>query len=312
MIVTLTPNPSLDRTLELDTIELGAVNRATAVRLDAGGKGVNVARALTANGRTARTVLPVGGPEGAHLVSLLEEAGLDVQSVPVTASVRENVSLVEPDGRVTKVNAAGPQLTVAEVEALVKATVAAAADGATWVAASGSLPPGVRDDLYATVAADVHAAGARIAIDSSGAPFRAAIAGRPDLVKPNAEELAEVTGMQLRTLGDVLDAARQLRSSGVGAVVVSLGPDGAVLVDDAGAWHATTPPLVPSSNVGAGDATLAGFLAAGASGPESLAMAVAYGAATVQLPGSQMPGPDDLVLGDVRVTEPDPTHRLQA
>lgn len=311
MIVTLTPNPSLDRTLELDTLELGAVNRATAVRLHAGGKGVNVARALTANGRTTRTVLPVGGPEGAHLVSLLEEAGLDVQTVPVTASVRENVSLVEPDGRVTKVNAAGPELTVAEVEALVKATVAAAADGATWVAASGSLPPGVPDDLYATVAADIHAAGARVAVDSSGAPFRAAIAGRPDLVKPNAEELAEVTGMQLRTLGDVLDAARQLRSSGVGAVVVSLGPDGAVLVDDAGAWHATTPPLVPRSNVGAGDATLAGFLAAGASGPEALATAVAYGAATVQLPGSQMPGPDDLVLGDVRVTELDPTKRLQ-
>lgn len=310
MIVTLTPNPSLDRTLELDTIDLGEVNRATAVRLDAGGKGVNVARALAANGRTTRTVLPVGGPEGAHLVSLLEEAGLDVQTVPVAASVRENISLVEPDGRVTKVNAAGPELTVAEVEALVKATVAAA-DGATWVAASGSLPPGARDDLYATVAADIRAAGARVAIDSSGVPFRAAIAGQPDLVKPNAEELAEVTGMQLRTLGDVLDAARQLRSSGVGAVVVSLGPDGAVLVDDAGAWHATTPPLVPRSNVGAGDATLAGFLAAGASGPEALATAVAYGAATVQLPGSQMPGPDDLVRGDVRVTELDPTKHLQ-
>lgn len=310
MIVTLTPNPSLDRTLELDTIDLGEVNRATAVRLDAGGKGVNVARALAANGRTTRTVLPVGGPEGAHLVSLLEEAGLDVQTVPVAASVRENISLVEPDGRVTKVNAAGPELTVAEVEALVKATVAAA-DGATWVAASGSLPPGARDDLYATVAADIRAAGARVAIDSSGVPFRAAIAGQPDLVKPNAEELAEVTGMRLRTLGDVLDAARQLRSSGVGAVVVSLGPDGAVLVDDAGAWHATTPPLVPRSNVGAGDATLAGFLAAGASGPEALATAVAYGAATVQLPGSQMPGPDDLVRGDVRVTELDPTKHLQ-
>lgn len=310
MIVTLTPNPSLDRTLELDTIELGAVNRATVSRLDAGGKGVNVARALAANGRATRTVLPVGGPEGMHLVSLLEAAGLDVHAVPVAAPVRENVSLVEPDGRVTKVNAAGPELTADEVEALVKATVAAV-DGATWVAASGSLPPGVRDDLYATLAADVHAAGARVAVDSSGAPFRAAIAGGPDLVKPNVEELAEVTGIQLRTIGDVLDAATWLRCDGVGAVVVSLGPDGAVLVEAGGAWHATTPPLVPRSNVGAGDATLAGFLAAGASGPEALATAVAYGAAAVQLPGSQMPSAGDLMLDDVRVTDLDRDRRLQ-
>lgn len=311
MIVTLTPNPSLDRTLELDRLDLGAVNRAAAVRLDPGGKGVNVARALLANGHAVRAVLPVGGRVGEHVADLLAAVGLDAIGVPIEDDVRENVSLVEPDGRVTKVNAAGPRLTHDEVDGLVKATVAAI-DGAAWVAASGSLPPGAPDDLYAVLAADVHAAGARLAIDSSGAPLRAAIAGSPDLLKPNAEELAEATGRELQTLGDVVDAAGELRARGATALLVSLGADGAVLVDEAGAWHATHPPLVPQSNVGAGDATLAGFLAAGGRGPDALASAVAYGAAAVQLPGSQMPGPDHIDIAAVTVTEVDRTHRLGA
>lgn len=310
MIVTLTPNPSLDRTLELDRLDLGTVNRARAVRVDPGGKGVNVARALLANGHAVRAVLPVGGRVGEHVGDLLAALGLDVVGVPIGDDVRENVSLVEPDGRVTKVNAAGPHLGDDEVEALVTATLDAL-DGTTWVAASGSLPPGAPDDLYARVAAAVHAVGARLAVDSSGAPLRAALAGRPDLLKPNAEELAEVTGCELQTLGDVVDAARQLQERGASVLLVSLGADGALLVDDGDAWHAATPPLVPQSNVGAGDAALAGFLAAGAHGPDALVTAVAFGAAAVQLPGSQMPAPPDIDTTVVDVDEVDRARRLE-
>lgn len=310
MIVTVTPNPSLDRTLELERLELGEVNRASGSRLDPGGKGVNVARALSANGHDVRAVLPVGGREGEQLIDLLRDLGMEVRGVPVTAAVRENVSLVEPDGRVTKVNAAGPRLTAEEVAALTAATVAAV-QGADWVAASGSLPPGAPEDLYAQLASDVHAAGARLAVDSSGGPLRAALAGAPDLIKPNTEELEEAAGHRLRTLGDVVAAAQGLRDRGVAAVLVSLGADGAVLVDGSGTWHATAPPVEPRSNVGAGDATLAGFLAGGGAGPHALATAVAYGTATVQLPGSQMPRPDDLAVDDVSVDDVDPERRLR-
>lgn len=309
MIVTLTPNPSLDHTLELAALEVGAVNRATVSRVDPGGKGVNVARALTANGHTASAVLPLGGHEGDHLASLLREAGIGVQVVPIAGAVRENVSLVEPDGTVTKVNAPGPRLAAAEVASLEKATVAAAA-GAAWVAASGSLPPGAPDDLYARLAARVRATGARFAVDTSGPPFAAALAGGPDLVKPNVEELAEVTGRPLATLADVVAGASELRRRGAGTVLVSLGADGAVLVSAEGAWHASTPPLPAVSNVGAGDAALAGFLVAGGAGRDALACAVAFGAAAVRLPGSVMPGPQDVADSDVRVTEVDPSTRL--
>ena len=310
MIVTLTPNPSLDRTLEIETLEVGAVNRATRTRVDPGGKGVNVARALVANGYAARAVLPLGGHEGEHLASLLRDAGIDVHVVPIAAAVRENVTLVVPDGTVTKINAPGPRLQADEVASLNKTTMAAA-DGAAWVAASGSLPPGAPDDLYAQLAAAVRHAGARFAVDTSGQPFLASLAGRPDVCKPNVEELAEAVGGPLLTLGDVVDAATDLRRRGVGTVLVSLGADGAVLVDGDGAWHATTPPVTARSNVGAGDAALAGFLAAGGAGPQALAQAVAFGAAAVQLPGSVMPGPADLALDDVTVAAVTATRRLQ-
>lgn len=310
MIVTLTPNPSLDRTLELATLRAGEVNRATGVRVDPGGKGVNVARALVRNGHAARAVLPVGGREGHELCRLLETTGIDVQPVEIATSVRENVTLVEPNGVVTKINAPGPRLTEDEIVALEKVTIAAL-DGAAWVAASGSLPPGSPDDLYARLAAKVREAGARFAVDSSGPPFQAALTGAPALVKPNAEELAEAVGYPLRTLADVVQAANELRDRGVGTVLVSLGADGAVLVDGDGAWHATTPPLEARSNVGAGDATLAGFLAAGADGPEALAAAVSYGAAAVRLPGSVMPGPADVAASRVDVSNVDPGRRLR-
>lgn len=310
MIVTLTPNPSLDRTLELATLAPGEVNRATTVRVDPGGKGVNVARALVLNGHDARAVLPLGGREGEHLADLLRDAGIDVHPVPVAAAVRENISLVEPGGRVTKINAPGPQLSTDEVTALEKATVAAV-DGATWAAASGSLPPGVPDDLYARLAVHVHRASARLAVDTSGRSLVAALAGGPDLIKPNTDELADAIGRPMRTLGDVLTGAAELRERGVAAVLVSLGADGAVLVEADGAWHATTPPRSARSNVGAGDAALAGFLAAGGAGPDALARAVAFGAAAVRLPGSQMPGPDDVDESEVQVTEVDPNRRLR-
>lgn len=308
MIVTVTPNPSLDRTLEIDRLDRGRVLRAGESRVEAGGKGVNVARALLANDHSARAVLPIGGAEGDHLAALLDELGLDVRSVPISAPIRSNVSLVEPNGTVTKINAPGPQLVNDEPDALRKATVAAL-DGTEWVAACGSLPPGAPLDLYASLVRDVHEAGALIALDSSG-PLEAAISAGPDVLKPNAHELAGLVGRELRTIGDVVAAADELRGKGARAVLVSLGRDGAVLVDEHGAAHAETPPLTPRSNVGAGDATLAGFLSAGGAGTEALQRAVAWGAAAAGLPGTAMPGPNDVDITAVRIHDVDQYRTL--
>jgi 1-phosphofructokinase len=309
MIVTVTPNPSLDRTLEVEELRRGEVVRAHADRSDPGGKGVNVSRALAANGYPSRAVLPLGGADGALLAALLTSLGIEVAAVPIADAIRSNVTVVEPDGTVTKLNAPGPRLSVVEVEALLERAVAVT-DGAAWVVASGSLAPGTADDLYARLTAAVRPAGARVAVDTSGPALQTVLAARPDVLKPNEEELSEVTGMVPETLGDVVLAANELRSKGVGSVLVSLGPSGAVLVDEGQAFHAESGVIVPRSTVGAGDALLAGFLAAGGAGPEALAEGVAWGAAACVLPGTAVPGPGDLQRDLVQTHAVDPGRRL--
>jgi 1-phosphofructokinase len=301
MIVTLTPNPSVDRTIEVDELVRGAVLRAVASHVDPGGKGVNVARALAGNGHKVRAVLPGGGWEGEQLAALLSPAEVAVVVVPVAGSVRANVSVVEPDGTVTKLNEPGPTLSAEEIEAVVSATVTAAAD-ADWVAVSGSLPRDMPVDFYARLIGLLRPVGVRVAVDTSGAPLLAALAARPDVIKPNREELEEATGLPVPTLGDAVAAARQLCRRGAVSVLASLGADGAVLVDRDGAIHGEAPVAAPRSAVGAGDATLAGFLAGGGSGPSALVEALAWGAAATSLPGSRMPEPADLDRAAVRLS----------
>ncbi|MFK0255978.1 1-phosphofructokinase [Streptomyces sp. NPDC090445] len=308
MILTVTPNPSLDRTYEVPVLERGAVLRAATDRLDPGGKGVNVSRAVAAAGVRTTAVLPLGGPAGTLLAELLAAEGVDVTAVSITGQTRSNVSLVEPDGTLTKVNAPGPVLTGAE-SALLLDTVRTCGDSPDWIAACGSLPPGLPPHWYADVVARARATGARVALDTSGPALAEALHARPDLVKPNAAELAEAVGRPLRTLGDVAAASEELRSRGAGAVLASLGADGQLLVSADGIFHGIAPVGAVRSSAGAGDAALAGFLVAGGSGPAALASALAHGAAAVRLPGSAMPAPAELRPEAVRITPRPPLDR---
>jgi 1-phosphofructokinase len=293
MIVTLTLNPSLDRTIEVASLDRGRVLRATHARVDPGGKGVNVSQALLANGFASLAVLPCGGDEGLHLVRLLEAEGVPLRAVPIEGHTRSNVTIVEPDGTVTKINEPGPLLSPQEFDAVIACVLAASAS-AGWVVACGSTPPGLSGQAFADLCKRLVAAGVKVAVDTSGQGLREAAQAGVALLKPNREELAEVVGTPLPTRRDVIDAAQQLRAWGAGAVLASLGAEGAVLVDADGVLSGESPVTKPRSSVGAGDALLAGFLAAGARGAEALAVALAWGAAAVGLPGSRMPGPGDI------------------
>ena len=295
MIITVTLNPSLDRTIELDHLTRGRVQRVTPARLDPGGKGVNVARALLANGVPTRAVVPIAGVEGDQLVGLLEHEGVDVAVVPVLGHTRSNITIAEADGTVTKLNEPGASLCADDLEALVGKVLTAAAPG-SWVVLCGSLPPGLRAEAYATLTHRFVAAGLRVVVDTSGPAFRAAVAVGPELVKPNAEELAEAVGRPLRSRSAVVAAAHELQDLGAQTVLVSLGAEGAILVDEA-VVVGESPVDEPRSSVGAGDAFLAGFLAGqyhGAGRREAFEEALAWGAAAVRLPGSRMPGPADI------------------
>ncbi|WP_077491121.1 1-phosphofructokinase family hexose kinase [Sinomonas mesophila] len=305
MIVTLTANPSLDRTVELGApLARGEVQRAVSVRQESGGKGVNVSRALKASGLETLAVLP--GDAGDPVLAGLSATHVPFAALPIGAPLRSNVTLTEPDGVTTKVNEPGPELTEQLTKELVDLLVERSR-GAAWVVLAGSLPPGVPADFYATVAerlrADDGGAAPKIAVDSSGGPLAASLAGRPELLKPNADELAELAALAgLPDVGSPAEleasperaaaAAQALVEAGVGAVLATLGSKGAVLVTAEGAWHATHSPIRAVSTVGAGDSSLAGYLLADLSGADAvgrLRQAVAHGAAAASLPGSTVP-----------------------
>lgn len=312
LILTLTLNPSLDRTVELEHLIRGEVLRADAVHLDPAGKGVNVTRALLANGVSSRAILPVGGPEGDQLVALLGAEQIDAVIVPVAGQTRSNITIAEADGTATKLNEPGAPLTAAELERVTQ-SVLAESGGADWVAMCGSLPPGVSPDQYASMVHRFRDAGLRVAVDTSGPALLASLAAGPDLIKTNAEELAAAVGRNLRSWREVVSAAGSLQSFGARTVLVSMGAAGAVLLDQEGSLVGAAKPVTVRSTVGAGDAFLAGFLAAVCRPVQSslaardssrpvdregpLAQALAWGSAAVQLPGSRMPGPNEIEVG---------------
>lgn len=312
MIVTLTAHPSADRAVELsDALAPGEVQRARSSREDAGGKGVNVSRVVAAAGAPTRAVVPVGEHDPYRV--LLEDTGVDLAMVPVAGRARANLTITDPDGVTTKLNLPGATLSDDEAAALT-ASIVSAAEGATWLVLAGSLPPGVADTYYADVIRAVRArwgsAAPRVAVDTSGPALAAVVAtARPDLIKPNDEELAELVGDDTSDDVDVVEAA--VRRAGalvptrVASALVTLGADGALLFTDDGAWRGQAPRIRVASTVGAGDSSLAGYLLAdldGAAPGDRLARSIAYGAAAATLPGTQAPTPADLPAAQITVT----------
>ena len=310
-IVTLTANPSLDRTLALPAaLERGSVARLGPSSTEPGGKGVNVARAVAAAGCDVTCVLPAADDD--PIVRALRELGLRLATVPVPAAVRTNYTLTEPDGTTTKLNEPGNALSEATRAALSHALHEHAA-GARWVVLSGSLPPGTPVDWYADLVAALRDTGVQIAVDTSEAPLLALLAAgprsAPDLLKPNTEELAQLAGVaeedMLADPDATLAAVATLHARGVRDVLLTMGGDGAVLsTADGGLWSALPPPITVRSTVGAGDSSLAGYVLAdlaGAPPAERLRTAVAYGSAAAALPGSALPTPAHVDGSAVRV-----------
>ena len=313
MIVTVTLNPSLDRTLRVESLRRGAVQRALHTDVDPGGKGVNVARALSAHGTRVTTVLPVGGSTGDTLVTLLEEAGVDHVVVPVPQRTRANISLVEPDGTTTKVNEPGTPLSAAEIAAVVAAVSDRVGPG-DWVVTAGSLAPTQDPQVYAEIGRAARRAGARWAVDPSGDALAASLAAAPDLAKPNREELSEVLGLSIDTLRDVVTVCRDLVGDSDRSVLCSLGGDGAVLVDRTSARHATGPKVQVQNTVGAGDSLLAGHLhgLVTTGRPEDgLRTGIAWATAAVATPGTGVPAPELVRPDGVRITDATVNQHIQ-
>jgi 1-phosphofructokinase len=289
MIITVTLNPTLDKTLSVPELQPGTVHRAQILREDLGGKGINVSRALRALGIPSSMTGFMGGATGQIMTSGLQAAGFDVYFVEVEGETRRNITLLdEANGLYTKINEPGPRVATRHLAALQSQIDQLARPGDLW-AFCGSLPPGAPFDLYSRLILQVHERGGRALLDSSGLAFREGVAAHPFAIKPNSEEASELLESPLRSDEEHCTAARRLQADGVPVVAVTRGAQGLVLAME-GQILQTTPPSIPArSPVGAGDAALAGLLWAVSDecGPvETARRVVACGTATAMQEGT--------------------------
>jgi 1-phosphofructokinase family hexose kinase len=325
VIITVTPNPSIDRSQSLpEPLDVGGVNRVSSATDQPGGKGVNVATVAHHADQDVLAIAPADSTS--DFADLLRESEVPARFVGGGA-VRVNLTLTDANGVTTKINSAGDMsssgadLTEAVARTLTEVT-AQKLPGPHWLVLAGSLPPGFPDDWYAQATATAHEMGFRVAVDTSDAALAALVdlsdrnpAAAPDLLKPNSHELAQIVGGDGDAMEDaaasgdltaVVEAATTLVNRGFGAALVSLGAAGALLVsnDDTdtdsrsvSAWFCPSPSVTAVSTVGAGDSTLAGYVIGAVRGltdPEKLSLAVAHGTTAVTLPGTTLPTPDDL------------------
>ncbi|MFC5800916.1 1-phosphofructokinase family hexose kinase [Streptomyces formicae] len=282
MILTVTLNTALDLTYAVPALVPHTSHRVTEVIECPGGKGLNVARVLAALGHEAVVTGFAGGPTGAVLRELL--AGVPVRDalVPVAGNTRRTLAVVDAaTGDTTQLNEPGPTVTADEWAAFL-GTYETLLRGADAVALCGSLPPGIHVGAYAELVRRARAAGVPALLDTSGEPLRRGIAARPELVKPNADELAQLTGSR-----DPLRATHDARRRGARAVVSSLGPDGILAATADGTWQAAPPSKVLGNPTGAGDSAVAGLLSGLVESlpwPDRLTRAVALATATVLSP----------------------------
>jgi 1-phosphofructokinase family hexose kinase len=259
-IFTVTLNPGLDRTLTVPTLHENSVLRATNSRLDWGGKGFNVTRALQALGVESVALGIVGGFTGQMLSAGLADLGISADFVQIADETRTNTVIEEAhSGRYIKVNEAGPTIKIATLEELRSRILSHLKAGDFW-ALCGSLPPGAPPDLYANLITLIQSHGAFACLDASGEALRHGLLAAPYLVKPNAEEAAEIAGFPITDLSSAQQTATLFLDQGVSTVTLSLGADGLLLAQRDQSIHARPPQVAVQTPVGVGDALLAGLL----------------------------------------------------
>lgn len=293
-VITVTLNPALDQTVALPRLTPGAVNIAERTGTNPGGKGVNVASCLADWGIPVIATGILGRDNAAPFDALFLEKGIGNRFIYQPGATRVNIKLVSADdGATTDVNLPGACVAPSVWEEWLE-QIDDLSESARFIVLSGSLPGGVPEDCYATLCARLGADRARVVLDTSGEALRQALSAPclPYCIKPNRHELEQWAGRALPTLPDVLETARALVARGVRQVVVSLAEQGALFVGAPGAWLASLPPMQPVSSVGAGDALLAGWIAAQHEGRDwthSIRLALAFAAGKLTHIGPHLP-----------------------
>lgn len=288
MILTVTLNAAIDRTVAVPNFRLGRRHRAVESRTVAGGKGINVARALSLLGRPVIAAGFVGGPTGSRVLEQLREESVLTDFTQIAAETRINLAVIDPtSGEQTEINERGPAVSPEETKKLFE-RIGYLAGGAKICVLAGSLPPGAGDDLYARLIADLGRRGVPVVLDAEGEAMLAGVRAGAAMVTPNEREAEELVGQEFADPGDIALGLEELVRLGAAEAAITR-PEGCVAAVGEGAERRLleihTEPLEPVSTVGSGDAFLAGYVAAryeGRSPEDCLAYGVACGAESTQ------------------------------
>ena len=293
MIYTVTLNPTLDITYSIEEMSFGEPMRALEVEKSPGGKGLQVSRALRSLGMDSVAIGLMGGYIGDEVLDLLQKEGLILQVVKIESDTRTNVIVLDRSShRELSIWAPGPPLDDKDADTILE-LISSITVTPEVIVLAGSLPPGMRNDIYYTLVNQWKAMGTKVILDSKGEPMRHGVEAGPYMIKPNRRELEQIAGREFADDEAIMDYCDVYFEKGISVVLVSMGKDGALMVTPDGAWRGHVP-SVSGDTVGAGDSTVAGFVM-GITRSEPLdtafLMGLASGVSTVMTPGSALCNP---------------------
>lgn len=290
-IVTVACNPSIDKTITIEKLVPYGLNRVLDARLDPGGKGINVAKVVKSFGEDVTVTGFAAGDSGRRLEGFLRDAGIPCDFLEIAGETRTNLKVIDKSvNKTTEINEAGSRV---DAEALSRfwEKFGALLNGASLVVLSGSLPPGLPADFYARCIRAAKQAGVKPLLDADGEAFTEGLKAAPYAVKPNLHELEAFCGRSLKDVGEVVRAAREILARGVEIVIVSMGPDGAVVVDPREAYRVDSWEIRVKSPIGAGDSmvgALARSILRGAALEEIARITTAAGTVTASKAGTEL------------------------
>lgn len=297
MIYTVTLNPALDKTATVENLRLDSVNRISELRVDPGGKGINVSKVVRELGAKTVAIALLGGHTGTMLRNMLAELGIECKVLEVEGETRTNLKIKDPALKTnTDINEPGPEVTDEQLRGMLDGLVGEVGGG-DIVVLSGSLPRGAAADTYKVWVAALKKTGAKVYLDADGDKLVRGIEAKPDLIKPNEIELGAMMGRTLDADEKIVEAARELIDGGLDRVMVSMGGAGALYVARDVTIKANPVKVPVGSTVGAGDSVVAALTYAQDKGlglEDTMRLAMATGAANVMQSGTQA-APRELV-----------------
>ncbi len=259
-VLTVTLNPAIDKTITLSDFKIGSLNRVRHMRIDPGGKGINVAKVLKEFDVDVITTGFIAGNLGQYVMKKLEQQGIPFDFSEVQGETRTNLKIVDETTNITtEINEQGFDITATDIEKLFEKINKKMVKDSILVL-GGSLPNGVPSTIYRELIEMVHVKGGKVILDADGNAFKEGIEAKPYTVKPNLQELEQYVNQSLETEQDILLAGEKLLNKGISIVLISLGSKGSIIMNHQEAYRVQPFPIIPKSTVGAGDSMVAALV----------------------------------------------------